>query len=79
MARASGSPIYATVTAPAVTVGGQAVQVLFAGSAPGYAGLYQVNFQIPQNAPTGDSVPITIAPAVTVAGTSPDTATVAIQ
>jgi uncharacterized protein (TIGR03437 family) len=30
----------------------------FAGLTPGFFGLYQVNFLVPQNAPTGDAVPI---------------------
>jgi uncharacterized protein (TIGR03437 family) len=33
------------------TVGGQPATVLFAGLAPGYAGLYQVNLMVPQLAP----------------------------
>jgi uncharacterized protein (TIGR03437 family) len=28
--------------------------------APGYVGLYQVNVQVPQNAPTGSAVPIVL-------------------
>ncbi|MDQ6708719.1 MAG: hypothetical protein M3Z85_22400, partial [Acidobacteriota bacterium] len=43
------------------TIGFVIAPVIFAGQAPGLiAGVTQVNVQIPQNAPTGDSVPITI-------------------
>ena len=35
------------------TIGGQNAQVAFAGLAPGYAGLYQVNLMVPQ-LPPGD-------------------------
>jgi uncharacterized protein (TIGR03437 family) len=75
VAPADGSTIYATVAAPTVTIGGQAVHVLFSGIAPGFAGLYQVNFQIPQSVTPGDSVPITIS----MPGSSADSATLAVQ
>jgi uncharacterized protein (TIGR03437 family) len=41
---------------------GQSVQVtpLFTGLVPGLAGLYQINFTIPQNAPTGNSIELTV-------------------
>lgn len=42
-----------------VTVGGQIVLPQYAGAAPGYAGLMQVNVQIPAGTPSGD-VPVTI-------------------
>jgi len=42
-----------------VTVGGQLVQPQYAGPAPGYAGLMQVNVQIPAGTPSGN-VPVTI-------------------
>ncbi len=73
VAPASGSPLYATTAVPAVTVGGQNAAVLFSGIAPGYAGLYQVDIQIPANAPVGDDVPLTIS----MAGNS-DSATIAL-
>ena len=41
---------------PVVLVGGMTAQVGFAGQAPGYPGVSQVNITIPQNAPTGDAV-----------------------
>jgi len=52
---APSSPPYAEVTvAPLVTLNGQAASVQFAGLTPGFVGLYQVNFQVPLNAGTGD-------------------------
>ena len=51
---APGSPNLAKVTiAPTVSVEGQAANVQFAGLSPGLVGLYQVNFQVPANAGTG--------------------------
>jgi len=53
-------------------------QVVFAGQAPQYPGVNQINIIIPQNAPTGAAVPIQIQSAD---GTviSPASATIAIQ
>lgn len=53
------------------TVGGVAAEVQFAGLTPGTVGLGQVNVIIPENAPTGDAVPVVIQ------GSKP--ATVSIQ
>jgi minor extracellular serine protease Vpr len=47
------SPLANTLTMPTVTVGGQDATVQFSGLAPGFPGLYQVNFIVPQSAPTG--------------------------
>jgi uncharacterized protein (TIGR03437 family) len=56
---------------------GQSVQVtpLFAGLVPGLAGLYQINFTIPKNAPTGNSIELT----VNVKGGSTNPVNIAIQ
>jgi uncharacterized protein (TIGR03437 family) len=45
-----------------VTVGGVPAEILFAGEAPHtVAGLLQVNFRIPANAPLGDAVPLVLS------------------
>jgi uncharacterized protein (TIGR03437 family) len=71
----SGKPIYSTVATPVVTVGGVAAKVLFSGLAPGFAGLYQVDFQLPGNAAPGDNVALQIS----VPGSATASATIAIQ
>ena len=55
-----GSPLYLTVLTPSVTIGGQPPTVVFSGLGPGYSGLYQVDVQIPANAPSGD-LPIVVS------------------
>jgi uncharacterized protein (TIGR03437 family) len=49
-----------TNTTPVVMIGGQQATVSFAGLAPGYVGLYQVNAVIPSGLASGNQ-PITIA------------------
>lgn len=73
-APADGNPLYKTVLTPQITVAGLPVAVFFSGLTPGYAGLYQVNFRVPDNAPDGDAVPIVIS-----MGGNVDTATIAIR
>lgn len=51
---------YPVWTIPTVTIGGRPATVLFAGLAPGFVGLDQLNFVIPPDAPLGCNVPITI-------------------
>jgi uncharacterized protein (TIGR03437 family) len=46
---------------PVVTVGGQNANVYFAGLTPTLAGLYQINFYVPQNSGTGDQVPVVVS------------------
>jgi uncharacterized protein (TIGR03437 family) len=63
---------------PIILVGGITAQVQFAGQAPGYPGVAQINIVIPQGAPTGSAVPLQIQ---TADGsiTSTAGATIAIQ
>jgi uncharacterized protein (TIGR03437 family) len=49
--------------------------VSFSGLSPGFAGLYQVDAEVPANAPTGASVPVQI----TIGGSSSNTAQIAVQ
>ncbi len=68
-----GSVLYQTVETPTVTVGGIAAKVVFSGIAPGFPGLYQVDFQVPVGV-SGDDVLVV----VTIGGRS-DTRTIAIR
>jgi uncharacterized protein (TIGR03437 family) len=67
---------------PIVWIGGVntgvTAQVLFAGQAPQFPGVNQINIVIPQNAPTGNAVPIQVQ---TADGRviSPANATIAVQ
>jgi uncharacterized protein (TIGR03437 family) len=50
-----------TVAATTVSVGGVASpQIDYSGVSPGFVGLYQVNFRIPPNAPTGSTQPLVL-------------------
>lgn len=63
-----------------VGIGGVELQPSFAGLAPGLAGLYQVNVQLPPDAVTGDAVPLYVR-VILADGTSvqSNTVTVSIQ
>ena len=70
---AGGNPPANSTHGVTATIGGQTATVQFAGGAPGYAGLDQVNIMVPQLAP-GD-YPVQI----TVGGTASNTATVTVH
>ncbi|MGO4881678.1 MAG: hypothetical protein ACLP59_12750 [Bryobacteraceae bacterium] len=60
-APAPSNPPASTTTAATVTIGGVQATPSFAGLAPGYVGLYQVNVQVPASVAAGSSVPVTIS------------------
>jgi uncharacterized protein (TIGR03437 family) len=75
---ASGVPapmavLSSTVSPVSVDIGGVPAKVLFAGLAPGYIGLYQVNAIVPNGVAPGDNVAVALSaagqrsPSVTVA------------
>jgi uncharacterized protein (TIGR03437 family) len=51
---AGASPPSTTMATPVVTIAGLQASIQFSGLAPGFAGLNQVNVQVPPNAPSGD-------------------------
>lgn len=59
-AAATDSPLAMATTPPIVFVGGVEAGVLFAGLAPGFAGLGQINIELPLALPQGSPLPLTI-------------------
>ncbi len=59
-AAAPGATLSRVTDTVNVYIGGQRATVSFAGAAPGFAGLYQLNVVIPANAPIGSAVPLAI-------------------
>ena len=70
-----GPSLAATTTLPVVTIGGIPAAVSFAGLSPGFVGLYQVDAQVPSNAPTDIAIPVVIS----VGGAASNTVQMAIQ
>jgi len=56
---ATASPLSALVSTPMLTMGGAAAPVSFAGLAPSFAGLYQINASIPAGVAAGAPVVVT--------------------
>jgi uncharacterized protein (TIGR03437 family) len=65
-AAASNKPLSATSQEVTVTIGGHGMIVSYAGLAPGYVGLYQINLRVPGDRVQGDSLPVV----VTIGGAS---------
>jgi uncharacterized protein (TIGR03437 family) len=63
------------MAAVTVTIGGVPVVPSFAGLAPGWVGLYQVNVEVPPNAPVSDAVPVVVS----VGGVTSNQVTMAVQ
>ncbi len=68
-------PLSETVDPVSVSIGGVQAQVFFAGLAPGFAGLYQVNAFVPPGVAAGNEVPVIVS----VAGQSSPPVTIAVQ
>jgi uncharacterized protein (TIGR03437 family) len=61
-APAPSSPLAQTINAPQVSIGGvPAPALVFSGLAPTLVGLYQINVQVPDGAPTGDAVSLVVS------------------
>jgi uncharacterized protein (TIGR03437 family) len=74
-AAAQSNPLAMATNQVQVTIGGLPAVVSFAGLAPGFVGLYQVNAQVPGGVATGDAVPVVLS----VGGASSNSVTMAIQ
>lgn len=57
---AGASPLAATAVTPTVTIGGKTANVIYSGLHPVYVGLWQLNVQVPTDAPSGAAVEIII-------------------
>lgn len=57
---ATSSPLAATASMATATIGGKPATVYFSGLAPGFVGLWQLNVQVPADAPGGASVEVII-------------------
>lgn len=59
-AAAPANPLSRVTDTVNVYIGGRKANVGFAGAAPGFAGLYQLNVVIPLDAPIGSAVPVAV-------------------
>jgi len=59
--KAPDSPLTTVVNQPAVTFGGVNGDILFAGLAPGFVALYQLNVRVPIGSPLGAEVPLKVS------------------
>lgn len=74
-AAAQASPLSSTLTMPTVTIGGVVAAVSYAGLAPGFVGLYQVNAVVPMSVSPGNTVSLIIS----VGNATSNTVTIAVQ
>ncbi len=71
----ASEPLARVITQVTVSIGGQTAAVSFAGLAPGFVGVYQVNAQVPAGITPGDAVPVVI----TQGGFRSNTTTIAVR
>ena len=64
-----------TVQTPVVLFGDRPGRVLYSGLAAGLVGVYQVNVEVPADAPTGDAVPVIVG----IGGRGTNTARISIR
>ncbi len=57
---APSSPLAIALNTPAVSLGGVQLPIAYYGLTPGEVGVYQINVKIPNNIPTGLSIPLSI-------------------
>jgi uncharacterized protein (TIGR03437 family) len=74
-AAAPSSPLSHTLVTPTVTVGGKNANVSFSGLSPGFAGLYQIDAEVPTGVAPGHDVPVTVS----IAGQTSIAATIAVK
>ena len=72
---AVADPLSESTATPEVSIGGVQANVLFAGLAPGFIGLYQVNIQVPAAAPSGDAMGVSLR----IGGAESNLVTIAIE
>ena len=65
----STEPLAKVVVMPEVRIGNKTARVLFAGLAPGFVGLYQVNVEIPSGVEPGPAVPVVVTQNAVVSNT----------
>jgi uncharacterized protein (TIGR03437 family) len=53
-------PFPEPVNPVAITIGGKMAEILYAGAAPGLAGLVQINARVPTDVPPGEAVPVLV-------------------
>jgi len=58
---APSSPLAIALNVPSVSIGGVQIPVAYYGLTPGEVGVYQINAKVPNNIPTGLSIPLTIS------------------
>jgi uncharacterized protein (TIGR03437 family) len=72
------NPLALTIQTPVVTLANVPIaptDIPFSGLAPTFVGLYQINFKIPDTAPSGPAVPVSL----TIGGIASNTVTIAIE